>query len=683
MSAEGDFMKAKRFFAMLGVSFAMVLGAVGALKLAKGDIKEAKAASSVADATYYFKPNIWNTGGAWFTAYFYGNGTEFVEMEEVSTDPGVYKFTTSKAYPNLIFLRQKDTSTTTDFSNIWNQTEDLSFDSTKNCFKITSWSDGADGKSSGAWEAYEEPVSAPVYSIRINEGGYEELVENNATEVKTSSAVSLSVGDLIYFKKDGVDLAVAPKDDDQLTRVVADGGALRVIQDYNDYLYLNTSSNKLWAGQYTFAAGNYLVGDFNSWGVKESIALPIASRAFAANEQVKAVTLAANASAIGDGWINVNSVVSHPNGAVVKDNETTNAKIVTAGTYSVSVSEGVYTFTKSDYVPSYKLLVGENEIAMEAAEDNQYVAHEVDLTHGTHISYKEDGSEVLDAFAKVVANNNLTSLNDVIVNATDVDVYVNIVTHSIWVGGLPNGGYHLLINAQELEPLTHTSDFDGYTQYGSATVNFALNDTIEYIDCTLGTSSLPVIFHNVDLESGGMSDKFEIVAGVLTCTEACTVEVYLKLSELKGNKVYLGAEREEIELARNYANGFLTAMATACKQSAGYIGVVKSEVVTAWNAQASAYAGLAAEVKAELQKGDLSTVQEVKDFASAYAGIFVRRGAEFELDEFMEWGISSSNSNLTPIFNNNNQLLIFVGVAFAMTLAGAGLYLFLKKRKAN
>lgn len=676
-------MKAKRFFAMLGVSFAMVLGAVGALKYSR-DIKEAKAE----DTTVYCKctQSWWTDAGAAVAVHYWGgssSGTTYpgVRMTAVSTDTGVWKYDIPDDVDGFMFVRVNGSGDIADWGA---KTSDLSFEAGKNLYTITSSSAvwGNPGVT-GSWSSYVEPASAPVFSFRVNEGGYEELVENNATEVKTSSAVSLSVGDLIYFKKDGVDLAVAPKDDDQLTRVVADGGALRVIQDYNDYLYLNTSSNKLWAGQYTFAAGNYLVGGFNGWGVKESVALPIASRAFAANEQVKAVTLAANASAIGDGWINVNSVVSHPNGAVVKDNETTNAKIVTAGTYSVSVSEGVYTFTKSDYVPSYKLLVGENEIVMEAAEDNQYVAHEVDLTHGTHISYKEDGSEVLDAFAKVVANNNLTSLNNVIVNATDVDVYVNIVTHSIWVGGLPNGGYHLLINAQELEPLTHTSDFDGYTQYGSATVNFALNDTIEYIDCTLGTSSLPVIFHNVDLESGGMSNKFEIVAGVLTCTEACTVEVYLKLSELKGNKVYLGAEREEIELARNYANGFLTAMATACKQSAGYIGVVKSEVVTAWNAQASAYAGLAAEVKAELQKGDLSTVQEVKDFASAYAGIFVRRGAEFELDEFMEWGISSSNSNLTPIFNNNNQLLIFVGVAFAMTLAGAGLYLFLKKRKAN
>lgn len=663
-------MKRKGIFSLVAISFAMVLGAVGALRFSRGgEIKEAKAA-----------PSSMKVAGSWTNW-----ATNAVDM---TLDGDYYTFTRDFAVNDEFKVIMN--------GNVWVGAGDegASYPSgitnSSGNFKVTT----ADKYTVRAVKNLDEygnkgyGVSVikyvspdAVYSIRINEGGYENMVKNNSSEFKTSTAVSLNVGDMIYFQKDGDDLPVAPKDDDSLTRVVADGNALRVVQAVNDYLYLNITTNKLWAGQYTYPAGNYLLGAFNSWGIKESVALPIASMTFAANAEMKAVSLTANQKTINDAtdWIDVDSVVSHPNGAVIKDNG--NAKVVTAGTYSVSVADGVYTFTKSDYEPSYKLLVGENELTLEPHEGNEWKVEDVDLTQGTHISYKLDGVEVADSIAKVVSNNNLTNSKNVVVDAENVDIYVDVVEKTIWVGGLPTGGFHLIVNGDTLVELSHTSDFDGYTQYGRDGVTFAVNDTIEYINCGLD-ASLPVIFHEVALNAGGLGSNFQIVADILTCKTACTVEVYLKLSS-GGNEIYLGAEREEIALAREYASGFLTAMGTACKAAAGYEGVVQSDVVTAWNAQASAYAALAGEVKTELQKGDASTAEEVRQFAEAYEGIFLRRGAEWSLDEFMEWGIVPSNYVKPFIAETNNQLLLVIALVSALTISGAGLFFFLKKRKES
>ena len=53
-------------------------------------------------------------------------------------------------YSSVIFTRRGTDAT--DWSNIWNQTEDLTIPTDgKNCFTVTSWDGGKEGKSAGTW----------------------------------------------------------------------------------------------------------------------------------------------------------------------------------------------------------------------------------------------------------------------------------------------------------------------------------------------------------------------------------------------------------------------------------------------------------------------------------------------------------------------------------------------------
>ena len=103
--------------------------------------------------TVYLKANIWDDGGAWFAAYFFGHETaaeKFVKMTAEST--GVYECKIPEGYASVIFIRKNPESNALDWNNVWDQTENLAVPTTtKNYFTVTSWDGGAEGKSTGTW----------------------------------------------------------------------------------------------------------------------------------------------------------------------------------------------------------------------------------------------------------------------------------------------------------------------------------------------------------------------------------------------------------------------------------------------------------------------------------------------------------------------------------------------------
>ena len=105
----------------------------------------------VSDTNIYFKSSSnWETADAWFAVYAWnGASNKFVAMTEVSS--GVYSADLGASYPNVIFCRMSSTSTTCDWSNVWNQTADLTVPSGCNLFTINA---GEWTGATGSWSTY-------------------------------------------------------------------------------------------------------------------------------------------------------------------------------------------------------------------------------------------------------------------------------------------------------------------------------------------------------------------------------------------------------------------------------------------------------------------------------------------------------------------------------------------------
>jgi len=98
----------------------------------------------------YLDPWEWASDNPRIEAYFFGNGDAWVTMTDSDAD-GIYECTMPEGYPNVIFVRMDPAKTEHNWDSKWNQTEDLVIPADKNCFTITSWADGLDGKSTGTW----------------------------------------------------------------------------------------------------------------------------------------------------------------------------------------------------------------------------------------------------------------------------------------------------------------------------------------------------------------------------------------------------------------------------------------------------------------------------------------------------------------------------------------------------
>ena len=97
----------------------------------------------------YLKPNSnWTQSSAWFSARIWNNdGDAWFKMN--SAGNGYYYCYVPQGYSNVIFCRMNSANTSTyTWDNVWNQTSDLTFSASSNCYTITgsSWSYG-----SGTW----------------------------------------------------------------------------------------------------------------------------------------------------------------------------------------------------------------------------------------------------------------------------------------------------------------------------------------------------------------------------------------------------------------------------------------------------------------------------------------------------------------------------------------------------
>ena len=106
-----------------------------------------------ASGKYYLVPNDnWKSDNAWFATYFFNNSTNqntWVKMTQFSTNPVYYEVVIpSGTWPNLIFCRMNKSASSTDWNNVWNQTNDLSKPSSNNFYTVAA---GAWSKGAGSW----------------------------------------------------------------------------------------------------------------------------------------------------------------------------------------------------------------------------------------------------------------------------------------------------------------------------------------------------------------------------------------------------------------------------------------------------------------------------------------------------------------------------------------------------
>lgn len=135
----------------------------------------------------YLKPNSnWSQAGARFAIYLFSKNGDTLEAEtwvgmtKVEGETGVYEATMpSGTWKNLIFCRMNPSTTTNNWTNKWDQTNDLSWDGENNCYAVAAgvWSNG-----SGSWSTYTPPVVTPEYSVTFNEGNFKVTGAAKVTE---------------------------------------------------------------------------------------------------------------------------------------------------------------------------------------------------------------------------------------------------------------------------------------------------------------------------------------------------------------------------------------------------------------------------------------------------------------------------------------------------------------------
>lgn len=542
----------------------------------------------------------------------------------------------------------------------------------------------------GIWafgiEEYQEPVADPVYKLSVNGGTAVTLTKSGDEFVSTSA--TYHKGDVLTFTKDSAAYAVAPKDSGQQTKVYAVTGGLKFAEDYTGVLYLDPSDNVLWAGQFT--PGYYLAGVGGEWEPKLAVAAQKESEGdayvvegvtLAAGEEVKFINFPELGNTVTwfkakEGRTSTGSKVAY---SIVSSegSDDGNFKVTNAGTYNLYFNpdgEGWYSIENPSYVETHVLTIGGKNVNM-TKDGNQWKALGVALTAGdTVTAYTIDGvAETVTA--QVVGNNNLDASKKVLISGT-FDIYYHTDDNTLWISGLPMGGYHLYLNNNSVVQMTSTDPFGDYQQFKTESVSFVAGDIIKILDANgeAGVSG-PVVWAITKINEDGLGANFEVDEGAIKCKTACSASVYLKILQ-DNDEIYFGARAEHVEKAVEYVNGFKSAMAGACSAENK-----ESSVKTAWATQASTYKALDKSIRDDIYEGGYSSVAEIREFGERYMAI-QQQHADWKLENFLEWEIpAGSYYSGLPEFDNKNNAFIVVAVIASITTLSTAVLLVIKKRK--
>lgn len=189
----------KAMLALATLVLAVVTVVVPANKTTK-----VEAATIPAGQTLYLDAGVWDVDGARFAAYFFDGtaGAKWVNMESVEL--GIYKVDapSNGTSAKVIFCRMNPASATNDWSNKWNQSNNLTWDGSKNLYKITGW--GSD-KSTGTWGTYTPAVPGQmVVGVvgTINNWSNDVMLNWNAETERYEAVITFAVNDEFKVRLD-------------------------------------------------------------------------------------------------------------------------------------------------------------------------------------------------------------------------------------------------------------------------------------------------------------------------------------------------------------------------------------------------------------------------------------------------------------------------------------------------
>ena len=103
---------------------------------------------------------LWDQGSAWFSVYFMNSSKstcKFVAMTKDSASGYYVAEAPSGTWTYVIFVRNNPVDKTADWTNVWNQTADLSLQTGTNLYTITGWS-------YGSWSSYTPACTSHNYN---------------------------------------------------------------------------------------------------------------------------------------------------------------------------------------------------------------------------------------------------------------------------------------------------------------------------------------------------------------------------------------------------------------------------------------------------------------------------------------------------------------------------------------
>ena len=145
------------------------------------------------------------------------------------------------------------------------------------------------------------------------------------------------------------------------------------------------------------------------------------------------------------------------------------------------------------------------------------------------------------------------------------------------------------------------------------------------------------------------------------------------------DEVYFGQVEQYIADATAFAEGFNSAIGAVCKNDGS---TVRSDLETAWAAQATAFAALSEQAQDAVKEGQLSSVEAIRNCAAKYESVYRLRklGSGWTLADFLDMQLSSRTIGLSV--NANNTILLVVVISSVAIIASLGLtFYFLRKRK--
>lgn len=148
--------------------------------------------------TVYLAPNVWNTDGAKFAIYYFqGEENGWSNFMTEMSNHETFETTIPDKFTSVIFVRLNKTASSPNWTDKWNQTEDLTVTGDRMEYVINGW--GTDGIANGEWAYYGGGGDTPGGGDPVTPGqDFSTAVPSECTDVMLQAFYWMSNTDNTY-----------------------------------------------------------------------------------------------------------------------------------------------------------------------------------------------------------------------------------------------------------------------------------------------------------------------------------------------------------------------------------------------------------------------------------------------------------------------------------------------------